>query len=162
MPRRPYPSDLSDAEWTLWDPLLPSVRPGGRPRPPLRAIVAARRYVLRTGCPWRALPGEYPPWPTVYHSFRAWRLDGTWERLTDDVRQEVRVRAGRTRHPSAGILESQSATTTEKGGRVAMTEPRKEAVASAIGWSIRWACWCAPWSLPPPSALARAPGSTAR
>ena len=75
MPRRPYPSDLSDAEWAILGPLLPPVRPGGRPRAhPLREIVDAIRYVLRTGCQWRALPHEYPPWQTVYHFFRAWRL----------------------------------------------------------------------------------------
>jgi putative transposase len=125
MPRRPYPSDMSDAQWAYLEPLLPAVRPGGRPRAhPLREIVDALRYVLRTGCQWRALPHEYPPWQTVYHSFRAWRIDGTWERLNDEVREEVRARAGRHRQPSAAILDSQSVRTTEKGGSVATTEPR--------------------------------------
>ena len=125
MPRRPYPSDLSDAEWAMLEPLLPPVRPGGRPRAhPLREIVDAIRYVLRTGCQWRALPHEYPPWQTVYHFFRAWRLDGTWEQLNDELREEVRARAGRTRQPSAAILDSQSAKTTEKGGLAATTGPR--------------------------------------
>jgi putative transposase len=125
MPRRPYPSDMSDAQWAYLEPLLPAVRPGGRPRAhPLREIVDALRYVLRTGCQWRALPHEYPPWQTVYHYFRAWRIDGTWERLNDEVREEVRARAGRHRQPSAAILDSQSVRTTEKGGSVATTEPR--------------------------------------
>jgi putative transposase len=125
MPRRPYPSDLSDGEWAILEPLLPTVRPGGRPRAhSLREIVDAIRYVLRTGCQWRAVPYEYPPWQTVYHYFRAWRLDGTWERLNDDLREEVRVRAGRHRQPSAAILDSQSVRTTEKGGHAATTEPR--------------------------------------
>lgn len=124
MPRRPYPSDLTDAQWAYLEPLLPAVRPGGRPRAhPLREIVDAMRYVLRTGCQWRALPHEYPPWQTVYHYFRAWRLDGTWERLNDELREEVRARAGRHRQPSAAILDSQSVRTTEKGGLAAMTGP---------------------------------------
>lgn len=124
MPRRPYPSDMSDAQWTYLEPLLPVVRLGGRPRAhPLREIVDAMRYVLRTGCQWRALPHEYPPWQTVYHYVRAWRLDGTWERLNDELREEVRARAGRNRQPSAAILDSQSVRTTEKGGSVALTGP---------------------------------------
>lgn len=125
MPRRPYPSDLSDAQWTRLEPLLPTVRPGGRPRAhPTRDLIDALRYVLRGGIAWRSLPHEYPPWQTVYHSFRAWRLDGTWERLNDELRGLVRVRAGRNAQPTAAILDSQSAKTTEKGGSVAMTGPR--------------------------------------
>jgi transposase len=124
MPRRPYPSDLTEAQWAYLEPLLPAVRPGGRPRAhPLREIVDAMRYVLRTGCQWRALPHEYPPWQTVYHYFRAWRLDGTWARLNDELREEVRARAGRHRQPSAAILDSQSVRTTEKGGLAATTGP---------------------------------------
>lgn len=124
MPRRPYPSDMTDGQWAYLEPLLPAVRPGGRPRAhPLREIVDAMRYVLRTGCQWRALPHEYPPWQTVYHYFRAWRLDGTWERLNDELREEVRARADRHRQPSAAILDSQSVRTTEKGGSGASMGP---------------------------------------
>lgn len=124
MPRRPYPSDMTEAQWAYLEPLLPAVRPGGRPRAhPLREIVDGIRYVLRTGCQWRALPHEYPPWQTVYHYFRAWRIDGTWERLNDELREEVRARAGRHRQPSAAILDSQSVRTTEKGGSVASMGP---------------------------------------
>jgi len=102
------------------------VRPGGRPRAhPLREVVDALRSVLRGGIAWRALPHDYPPWQTVYHSFRAWRLDGTWERLNDERRALVRERAGRNAQPSAGILDSQSAKTTEKGGSVATTGPKR-------------------------------------
>lgn len=125
MPRRPYPSDLNDAEWVVLEPLLPPVRPGGRPRAhALREIVDAMRYVLRTGCQWRALPHEYPPWQTVYHYFRLWRIDGTWERAHTRLREQVRVRAGRASTPTAAILDSQSVRTTEKGGSVAGTAPK--------------------------------------
>ena len=125
MPRRRYPSDLADVQWMHLEPMLPTALPGGRPRAhSTRELVDALRYVLRGGIAWRALPHDYPPWQTVYHYFRQWCLNGTWERLNDELRESVRERAGRTRQPSAGILDSQSAKTTEKGGRVATMGPR--------------------------------------
>lgn len=125
MPRRSYPSDLSDAEWAVLAPLIPAAKPGGRPaRHDRREIVNAIRYVLRGGIAWRSLPHEYPPWQTVYHYFRLWRIDGTWERAHTRLREQVRVRAGRATTPTAGILDSQSVRTTEKGGSAAGTEPR--------------------------------------
>jgi putative transposase len=82
MPRPPYPSDLSDAEFTHLEPLLPAPKPWGRPSAhPLREILDGIFYVVRTGCQWRQLPHEYPPWPTVYWWFRRFRLDGTWIHL---------------------------------------------------------------------------------
>jgi putative transposase len=137
MPRRRYPSDLTDAQWARLEPLLPLVRPGGRPRAhPLREVIDALRYVLRGGIAWRALPHDYPPWQTVYHYFRWWRRDGTWERLNDELRELVRVRAGRHAQPSAAILDSQSVETTEKGGSGARMGPRKSTGASGICSSI--------------------------
>ena len=125
MPRRPYPSDLSDAEWALLDPLLPAARSGGRPRKhPTRELVDAMLYVLRGGIAWRALPHEFPPWQSVYHYFRAWRRDGTWERLNDTLRKRERVRQGRAAQPTGAVLDSQSAKTTERGGLAAGTGPR--------------------------------------
>lgn len=124
--RLSYPSDLSDTAWAVLEPLIPPVKPGGRPRAhPDRDLLDAMRYVLRGGIAWRALPHEYPPWQTVYHYFRRWRLDGSWERLSAILCAATRMRAGRSAAPSAAILDSQSAKTTEKGGRVAGTGPKR-------------------------------------
>src|SRR5262249_42119232 len=141
MPRRRYPSDLTDAQWARLAPLLPAVLPGGRPRAhSLREIIAALRYVLRGRIAWRALPHDDPPWQTVSHSFRMWRLDGTWERRNDELRELVRERAGRDRQPSAGILDSQSVRTTEKGGLAATMGRKSSPAASGICSSRRSAC----------------------
>ncbi len=126
MPRQPYPSDLTDAEWAILGPLIPGPKPGGRPPSHTRRdLVDAMRYVLRGGIAWRAMPHEYPPWQTVYHYFRVWRLDGSWERIHDALRERVRQAAGRAAQPTAAILDSQSVRTTEKGGLAAMTVPRR-------------------------------------
>lgn len=125
MPRTPYPSDLTDAEWAILKPLIPAPKPGGRPpRHERREIVNAIRYVLRGGIAWRALPHEYPPWQTVYHYFRMWRIAGVWEQVHVHLRTQVRVKAGRSATPTAGILDSQSVRTTEKGGSAVGTEPK--------------------------------------
>jgi putative transposase len=139
MDRKRYPTDLTDEQWTLLEPLLPSAKPGGRPRSvDLRETTNAMLYLLRTGCPWRSLPHDLPPWGTVWAYFRRWRDDGTLDRLHDQLRDQVRTDAGRDRHPSAAILDSQSVKTAEKGGRVAMTLARRFRDANAILSSIPW------------------------
>jgi putative transposase len=117
MSRHIYPTDLTDAEWRLLAPHLPPASPCGRPRVHShREILNAIFYIVRSGCAWRLLPGDLPPWQTVYHYFRQWRLDGLWERLNAALRERVRRRLGRDAQPSAGIVDSQSIKTTGVGG----------------------------------------------
>jgi putative transposase len=115
--RRRYPTDLSDAEWRCIEPYITSPNRRGRPRIySLRRVLDAIFYVLKSGCPWRLLPREFPPWRAVYYWFRKWRLDGTFERLNAVLRERLRIRLGRNAQPSAGIVDSQSAKTTGVGG----------------------------------------------
>jgi transposase len=137
MPTRPpYPTDLRDQEWALIQHLVPEAKPGGRPEAyPKREILNAIFYLLRSGCSWRMLPHDLPPWRIVYHDFRPWQQDGTWQVMHDMLRGDVRVAAGKHRQPSAGIIDSQSVKTTEKGGSTGMINPNMSTGASAISSS---------------------------
>jgi putative transposase len=139
-PRKPYPSDLTDREWALIEHLVPRAKPGGRPEKyPKREILNAIFYVVRSGGVWRMLPHDFPPWELVYHYFWLWKQDGTWQRIHDLLRGDVRVATGKQRQPSAGIVDSQSVKTTEKGGSAALMRTNRSKAASGISWSIRLA-----------------------
>jgi transposase len=119
---RRYPSDTTDAEWALLEPLLPvpaCLTPaGGRPeKHPRRAIVDAIRYITDNGCKWRALPADFPPWKTVHGFLTRWNASGIIERVRDTLREQVRVREGRDSKPSAAVIDSQSVRAAETVGK---------------------------------------------
>jgi transposase len=115
--KRSYSTDLTDAQWECLEPHVPPPNNRGRPRAhSSREILNAVFYVLKSGCAWRLLPRNFPPWETVYWWFRRWRIDGTFEQLNAALRERLRSRLGRNAHPSAGIVDSQSARTTGVGG----------------------------------------------
>ena len=114
--RKSYPTDLTDKEWAHIEPLLP-VAKTGRPRTySHRQMFDAIAYLARTGCSWRMLPHDLPPWQSIYAYFRKLIDDGVWEQINDDLREQLRVKLNRDAHPSVVIIDSQSTKTTEKGG----------------------------------------------
>src|SRR4051812_49787479 len=122
MDRKPYPLDLTDAQWELVEPHIPPERWGGRTRSvPMREVFNGILYLSRTGCQWRAIPHDLPNTSTVRHYYDRFRDDGTWERVHDLLRAGVRVADGREPTPSAAVLDSQSVKATEKRGPAAGT-----------------------------------------
>jgi transposase len=139
---RRYPSDLTDGEWALVEPLIPPAKHGGRKRSvDLREVLNAIFYVLSTGCQWKALPKDLPPKSTVYDYLDLWDWDGTLERIHHALYVAVREREGREASPSAAIIDSQSAKAAQKGGprsiRRATMRARRSRAASGTFLSTR-------------------------
>jgi len=123
--RAPYPTDLTDPQWETIRRLLPPPKSddlvGGRPRTiDVREVVNACLYQVRTGAAWRMLPHDFPHWKRVFRYFDTWKKDGTWAAMHDYLHQQVRVKAGKKKRPSAGIIDAQSVQTTKKGEFVAL------------------------------------------
>ena len=140
-----YPSDLTDEEWALVEPMIPTAKRGGGKRTAdMREVVNAVMYVLSTGCQWRALPKDLPPRSTVHGYLDLWNWDGTLDRIHHALYVKCREKAGRDASPTAAIIDSQSVKSAEKGG-VASTladtmRARKSKAKSATSSSIRRAC----------------------
>ena len=140
-----YPSDLTNEEWALVEPLIPPARRGGAKRTvDVREVVNGLMYVLSTGCQWRAIPKDLPPRSTIYDYFDLWSWEGTLNRIHDALYLRCREAASREASPTAAIIDSQSVKSAEKGGRAsirpATTRARKSRARSATSSSTRKAC----------------------
>ena len=141
-----YPSDLTDAEWLLVEPMIPPARHGGRRRSVnVREVLNAIFYILWTGCQWKALPKDLPPKSTVHDYLELWNWDGTLERIHHALYVAVREQEGREASPTVAIIDSQTAKGAQKGGLGSIlqvtTRARRSRVASGTSWSTRWACY---------------------
>lgn len=140
-----YPSDLTDAEWSLIEPFIPPAKRGGRHREvDVREVVNGIMYILSTGCQWRAVPKDLPPKSTVWDYFSLWQWDGTLDRIHHALYVQCREQAGREASPTAAIIDSQSVKSAEKGGprsiRRGMMRARRSTARSGTFWSTRRAC----------------------
>lgn len=118
MKRKNYPSDLTEAEWKLIEPLLPKPLPRGpKANVDLREIVNGIFYLLHEGCQWRSLPHDLPPWQTVSSYFRKWQRKGIWSKVNETLRKKIRIKEGKNPESTAGSIDSQSVKTTNKRGK---------------------------------------------
>jgi putative transposase len=120
-----YDTDLTDEQCQLIEPLLPSPKRMGRPATPLRPLLNAIFYLLKSGCSWRLLPKCFPPWKTVHHRFRKWCRNGTWILVNHALRALVRTEDGREPEPSAAVLDSQTVRSDAHGGEVGYDAGKK-------------------------------------
>src|SRR5438046_5789655 len=111
-----YQTDLTNAQWALLQPLMPAPARTGRPRADLREVLNGILYLVRTGCQWRLLPKDFPPWSTVHTWYRRFRLDGTWETIHETLRQQVRLQPGRDPSPRSSAADSHSVKTPPQDG----------------------------------------------
>jgi putative transposase len=136
--RKKYPDDLLDEEWNLVESIFQTESAkGGRPlKYSKREILNAIIYLLRTGCSWRHIPHDFPPWRTVYVQFAKWKQSGLFEKMNDILRKKLRQKLGRNEDPSAGVADSQSVKTTEKGASKVSTAGKKLRDENDIYWLI--------------------------